>query len=79
MTRARALSSALIDNVASLSRIFNRAICAQYKIIIQTLIKPVETTQQLIDQTDYVEKLSSGELLQLRVRVHTGRFMKLND
>lgn len=49
------------------SRTFNRGICGQYDVIVKKISAQSETTEDLVTQIDYVEKLHTGELVQLRV------------
>ena len=49
------------------SQKFNRSICTQYDTIVKKITSQSETTDQLVRQQDYVERLRVGELLELNV------------
>lgn len=53
--------------MVQISRKFNRAICSQYETILQKITTIPENTAELVQQQDYVERLESGELHQLKV------------
>ena len=57
----------MINNIARISRKFNKAICNQYDGIVKKITAQSETTEELVKQTKYVEDLGVGELMDLRV------------
>ena len=69
--RARSLADTMITNIMNKNRNFNRTICRQYDVIVKKISAQSETTEELVKQIDYVEKLHSGELIQLRVTIES--------
>ena len=67
ISRARTLADVMTSNIINVSRKFNRGICTQYDNIVRKITAQSETTEDLVKQSDYVERLHVGELLELRV------------
>ena len=57
----------MINNIMDTSQKFNRSICTQYDHIVKKITSQSETTDQLVRQQDYVERLRLGELFELNV------------
>lgn len=57
----------MTNNIANISRKFNRDICKRFDVILKNIMAQSETTEELVKQTQYVENLRSGELMDLRV------------
>ena len=74
--RAHHLQDVLITNVMNLSRKFNRGMCSQYDGIVRKITTQADTTEQLVNLQSYVDRLTTGELLELRVS-HTYRILTL--
>lgn len=68
--RSRSLAHTLISNIVKLNQKFNRGICMQYDRIVKRITAQSETTEELVIQQDFLDRLGSGELLDLRVNFH---------
>ena len=68
MDRANELVKTLVDDAARRSRLFNRALCTRYDVILRHVSTRPESTTQLVALQEYIEKLHVGELLQLQVK-----------
>ena len=64
----------MIRKITNTSRTFNRAICGQYDQIVRKITSHSETTHQLVSLQEYVDKLTTGELVQLKVIARTEAF-----
>ncbi|XP_041458176.1 dynein heavy chain 3, axonemal-like isoform X7 [Lytechinus variegatus] len=79
--RSRDLADIMITNIIDTSRLFNRAICGQYDQIVRRITTQSETTTQLVKLQEYVDRLTTGELLQLKkkLEVAAGNLIFLMD
>ncbi|XP_071486244.1 dynein axonemal heavy chain 3-like [Diadema antillarum] len=79
--RSRDLADIMITKITNTSRVFNRAICGQYDAIVRKITTHSETTHQLVKLQEYVDRLTTGELLQLKkkLEVAAGNLMFLMD
>ncbi|XP_071960977.1 dynein axonemal heavy chain 3-like [Antedon mediterranea] len=69
IARARNLASIMINKITSTSRKFNRSICQEYDGIVRKITAQSESTDQLVGLQEYVDRLRTGQLLQLREKL----------
>ncbi|XP_030856161.1 dynein heavy chain 3, axonemal-like [Strongylocentrotus purpuratus] len=67
--RSRDLADIMISKIVNTSRVFNRGICGQYDQIVRKITSQSETTHQLVKLQEYVDRLTTGELLQLKKKL----------
>ncbi|XP_033114673.1 dynein heavy chain 3, axonemal-like isoform X5 [Anneissia japonica] len=69
IARARHLAAIMIDRITITSRKFNRSICQEYDGIVRKITAQSESTHQLVSLQEYVDRLRTGQLLQLREKL----------
>ena len=66
IARARSLVDRMVNNIAIISRKFNKSLCVAYDVILKKISAQSENTDELVTQMKYVEDLRVGELLLLK-------------